>query len=74
MNIVAYGGGTDSTAMIIECVVGELNKAIAELNNRDRPLIKRPKPTIVELSQLAKQQHNPRQFYLDQLRSGAYRV
>lgn len=51
----------------------ELNRRIAELNNRDRPLIKRPKPTIAELSRIAKKQANPRQYYIEQLKAGAYR-
>lgn len=57
----------------VNIAAGELNKGIALLNNAERPLIKKKKPTISELSQLAKQQHNPRQYYIEQLKAGAYR-
>lgn len=57
----------------VHIAAGELNKGIALLNNAERPLIKKKKPTISELSQLAKQQHNPRQYYIEQLKAGAYR-
>jgi len=55
---------------------GELNRSIAALNNRDRqPAIEKKKPpTIAELSRIAKTQTNPRQYYIDQLKAGAYRV
>jgi hypothetical protein len=51
-----------------------LNKSIAELNNATRTIVKATTPTIAELSRLAKQHINPRQYYLQQLRDGAYRV
>lgn len=51
-----------------------LNRAIAELNNATRVFVEKATPTIAELSRIAKQQPNPRQFYLEQLKAGAYRV
>lgn len=51
----------------------QLNRGIAELNNRDRTT-KRTIPTISELFEIAKTKPNPRQYYLDQLKAEAYRV
>lgn len=57
----------------VNIAAGELNKGIALLNNAERPLIKKKKPTISELLLVAKKHQNPRQYYIEQLRSGAYR-
>lgn len=51
---------------------GALNRAIAELNDSLRTTEKRLKPTISQLAMAAKQQANPRQYYLEQLKAGAY--
>lgn len=60
----------------VNIAAGELNRSIAALNNRDRPpaIEKKKPPTIAELSRIAKTQTNPRQYYVEQLRAGAYRV
>lgn len=51
-----------------------LNKAIAELNKSMRTIVKATTPTIAELAQIAKTQINPRQYYIEQLKAGAYRA
>jgi len=58
----------------VNIAAGELNKGIALLNNAERPLIKKKKPTISELLLVAKKHQNPSRYYIDQLRAGAYRV
>jgi len=74
--VVRFSSFVDKTERAKQAVARQqsLNKAIAELNNSMRTIVKATTPTIAELTQIAKTQINPRQYYIEQLKAGAYRA